>query len=115
MPNNVIARLLLAISVFFFCQFLLRVDVVLASSLLYEDFNTNNLDSSKWTVLNETDKQILTGDYVNILNIDSNRAVFLQNNIPFETNDDIQFKVRFKYNSMGFGSGIALNDNSGYC
>lgn len=110
MPNKVIVRLLLALSTFFIFAFSANFSTVFASSLFYEDFNTNILDTSKWLILNETNEQLLNGSYINIANIDSQRSAFVENQTPFNVSAGLKFKIRFKFNSLIFGNGIAFND-----
>lgn len=110
MPIRVVSKLLLAVSVFSFSFLFALNSKVLAGSLFSDNFNTYDLDSNKWIVLNETDTQILTGEYLNVRNIDAKSSAFIENSLPFNINNDINFKIRFKFNSLSFGSGIALND-----
>lgn len=111
MPHRVVYKFLLAIAVFYLFFVVAFNSKAFAGSLFSDNFNTDSLDSSKWIVLNETNTQILTGEYLNIVNIDAEKSAFIENVLPFNTNGDINFKIRFKFNSLSFGSGIALNDN----
>jgi|GEM_PF-2645189 len=76
--------------------------------LFSDDFST--LDNSKWNVLNETNVEMQAIDELLFSNVDSRRATFIQNISPYpDTN--LSIEINFRYNSSGFGSGIAINNN----
>lgn len=87
------------------------VSRVFAIDSLRDNFDLPDINTSVWQVLNETNVTLLSDGLLNIRNIDARRSAFLQNIDPIVSNDNLEYFIRFKFNSMGFGSGIALNDN----
>lgn len=109
MPIRVVFKLFLVVFIYLLSS--VFASSVLSATILNEDFNTINLDAAVWQVLNETNSPLLTGSYLNISNIDFNKSSFIQNQTPFKVGNGIKYDIHFKFNSMGFGNGIALNDS----
>ena len=82
----------------------------LAIELWIDEFNS--IDTSRWTVLNETNTPIIFASEVLFSNISPNKSLFFQNNniLP---GGDISIEIGFRYlnNGYNFGNGIAVNDN----
>ena len=101
----------ICISTLMFLSLFFCVDKILATSILHEDFNTPDLNIGQWDILNETNTQLLSGGFLNLSGLDSRRSSFVQNKVPFDHTNGIKYKVRFKFLSLVFGSGIAVNDS----
>lgn len=82
-----------------------------AIELFTDQFNTFSLDTNKWLLLNETNADFLTGNSLLVSGIDSNKSLFVETKNSLDTSNGIEYKIRFRFISYGFGSGIALNDN----
>lgn len=102
---KVVFILLLNIVVFFTAR------SVTASDILIEDFNTFPIDTiNTWSLLNELNVNTYSSSTFIVSPVDYNRSVFLENKYPFVPINSINFEIKFKFNSLGFGAGIAVND-----
>lgn len=102
-------RSIIAVLLTLFC-FTKFTHNILAADLLSENFNTSEINTSLWQVLNETSIPILDGNWLNMSNVDASRSAFIQNLVSLDTSNGIEYRVRFKFNNLAFGSGIAFND-----
>ncbi len=98
-------------SLFVICT-ALNKDLNVLATVFKEDFNTSTINQTQWTLLNETNANLLSGSSLLIPAIDATRAAFLQNSLPFTTQHGISYEVRFRFSRLAFGSGIAFNDTT---
>ncbi len=87
---------------------LLIVKPIHAVELWTDEFDS--VDSTRWTVLNETDTAVIFTSEALFRNIDATKSLFFQTNTSLP-GGDIIVEVKFRYFSGSFGSGIAVNDN----
>jgi hypothetical protein len=94
----------------YFLIFIFIAKPASATDYINDQFNSNSLDSSIWSIYNENNNSILSGGYLNVSIVDFYRAMYIQSVNPLPTDEKLKFEISFKYNSFSFGSGIAITD-----
>jgi len=82
-----------------------------ASEYIIDDFNNSILNQDTWYAYNELNTPLVSNGYLNISNVDFNRAHFVYNKAIIPDNSNLEFNFKFKFNSFSFGSGIAITDH----
>ncbi len=101
------------LSYFIVLLFLINSTVfkIKASEIFVDKFDLDHINTDNWSVFNETNTPLQYNGSLNFSNVDLFRAHYVSLKQPISSSNPLVFELDFKFNSLSFGSGIAITDH----